>query len=371
MKKAFTLLVALALVLGIVSLSAAETIIQPNLDLKVKKPSSIANNPVMDGESPFTGLPADITEYTPILLVYDNNTDGYMHWGIGSADIMIQVPNQGRGNSKMLGLFASEYPEYAGGSRSGRITALPFAFAFDSAFSSANYAPVEQDQISVSGALRKAGYGKDEKWFDLLSNGSYKHRLDESFRIAEGIPTSANLLGHIREMHEIMVQKGIQFEKRPFLFTDGPLDRGDAANVVDLKFFNTNEDLKNGKSMPVSNSTLYYDEGLGYQRQMAKGIEMDRETGEILEFANVIVMRAPFQFLQEGTDWYTYSPGNYVGGGQAEIFQNGRHITGAWYRDSLYSRLIFLDDQGNELKFQRGKTFIVVNDDHCVVSYDE
>ena len=198
MKKAFTLLVALALVLGIVSLSAAETIIQPNLDLKVKKPSSIANNPVMDGESPFPGLPADITEYTPILLVYDNNTDGYMHWGIGSADIMIQVPNQGRGNSKMLGLFASEYPEYAGGSRSGRITALPFAFAFDSAFSSANYAPVEQDQISVSGALRKAGYGKDEKWFDLLSNGSYKHRLDESFRIAEGIPTSANLLGHIQ-----------------------------------------------------------------------------------------------------------------------------------------------------------------------------
>ena len=364
MKKALSLLLALALTLGCASLAMAETVIQPDLDLKVKAPSSLANNPVIEGESPFTGLPMETQEYTPILLVYSNNTEGYWHWGIGSADIMIQVPNQGRGNTKILGLFASSYPEYAGGTRSARMTALPFAFAFDSAFSSANYAPVTQDQISVKGALNAANYVADEKWFDLLGNGSYKHR-------ESGLPDSSNLVAHIREIHDIMVQKGVQFEKRPFLFTDEPLDRGDTANIIELKFYDTNDDLKNGKSMPVSNSTLYYDEGLGYQRQMAKGIEMDRESGEVLEFANVIVMRASYQFLQEGTDWYTYSRGNYTGGGQAEIFQNGRHITGAWYRDSLYSRLIFLDDQGNELQFQRGKTFIVVNDDHCVVSYDE
>ena len=364
MKKALILLLALALTLGCFSLAAAETVIQPDLNLQVSKPSSTDNNPVIEGESPFTGLPMETQEYTPILLVYSNNTEGYWHWGIGSADIMIQVPNQGRGNTKILGLFASQYPELAGGTRSARITALPFAFAFDSAFSSANCAPVEDELISVKVALSKAGYGADEKWFDLLGNGSYKHRV-------EGLPDSSNLVAHIREIHDIMVQKGVQFEKRPFLFTDEPLDRGDVANVIDLKFYDTNDDLKNGKSMKTSNGTMYYDEGLGYQRQMANGIEMDRESGEILEFANVIIMRANYQFHQEGTEWYTYSPGNYVGGGQAEIFQNGRHITGAWYRESLYSRLIFLDDEGNELKFQRGKTFIVVDDDHCVVSYDE
>ena len=369
MKRMLIMLLALMMTLSCFAMASAETVIQPDLKLKVKKPASIANNPVIEGESPFTGLPMNTTEYTPILLVYDNNTDGYMHWGSGSVDIMIQVPNQGRGNTKLLGLFASEYPEYAGGSRSARITALPFAFAFDAAFASGDCAPVDQDRISVKKALSAAGYKAGEKWFNLL--GGYAHRLDESFRKAEHIPFDASLIGHIREIHETIVQKGIQFEKRPFLFTDEPLSRGDAANVIDLKFFNTNDDLKNGKSMPVSNSTFYYDEGLGYQRQMAKGIEMDRETGEILEFANVIIMRAPYEFMQEGTEWYTYSNGNYVGGGQAEIFQNGRHITGAWYRDSLYSRLIFLDDEGNELQFQRGKTYIVVNDDHCVVTYDE
>ena len=68
---------------------------------------------------------------------------------------------------------------------------------------------------------------------------------------------------------------------------------------------------------------------------------------------------------------YKYYKDNLVGSGKADIFQNGRYIRGAWYREKETSRLIFLDDEGNELKFQRGKSYIVVNSSNCVVSYDE
>ena len=371
MKKIMTLLLALALTLSCVSVAAATTVIHPNLYLKIDKPDVAENNPVIEGESPFTGLPMKDQNYTPILIVYDNGPIGFMHWGTGAADIIMRVPNQGCGNTKYLGLFASEYPEYAGGCRSARVTAVPFAFAFDSAFSSAGYPPVQTSstKISVPYYLSAANYNAGEKWFDLIGGGSYAHR-------EPGLPTSSSLLAHIREIHQIMVDKGIQFEKRPFLFTDTPLDHGDAASVVDLKFYDRAADMEAGHQYrgEESHSVFYYDEGVGYQHKMYKGIEMDRETGEVLEFANLIIMRSTYNSMQDhdgNSEYYTYPETMYVGSGQAEIFQNGRHITGAWYRDSLYSRLIFIDDEGNELQFQRGKTYIVVSNDHCVVSYDE
>ena len=33
-------------------------------------------------------------------------------------------------------------------------------------------------------------------------------------------------------------------------------------------------------------------------------------------------------------------------------------------------RLVLIDDEGNELKLQRGKTFFIVNDSRCVISYE-
>ena len=68
-------------------------------------------------------------------------------------------------------------------------------------------------------------------------------------------------------------------------------------------------------------------------------------------------------------DGYTYLTKNFVGGGQADIFQNGRYIKGSWYRENEYSRIIFRDDKGKELKFQRGKSFFVLTTAFCAVTY--
>ena len=101
------------------------------------------------------------------------------------------------------------------------------------------------------------------------------------------------------------------------------------------------------------------------------GTEFDRDTEEFLYFANVIVMRVRINDKGVLGTSYKYYEKNLVGSGKADIFQNGRYIRGAWYREKEDSRLIFLDDEGNELKFQRGKSYIVVNSSNCVVTYDE
>ena len=363
MKKFLVLAVAMIMLLSVAVSALADTTIQPDTNLKVAKPASLGANPAVEGESPFTGLPADMTYYTPILLVYDNSPEGYMHWGSGSADILLQIPNQSTGNNKVLGLFCSEFPEYAGGSRSARMTALPFALAFDSAFASANYSPITVQNVSVDYWRKEWGYKLDEKWFDLLSGRTYKHR-----ETGLGLPSDANLLAHLREIRQILIDKGVQFEKRPFLFTDEPLTRGDAASFVEMKFF---AGLDSTSSDSRSDCTFYYEDGVGYQREMSRGIEFDRETSELLTFANVIVMRAKIETGSDGVTTCLCYKDNLVGGGQADIFQSGRYIKGTWYRDGVNGRLIFTDDEGNELKFQRGKTYIVVNDERCVVTYGE
>ena len=47
-----------------------------------------------------------------------------------------------------------------------------------------------------------------------------------------------------------------------------------------------------------------------------------------------------------------------VGKGNADIFIGGRYIPGYWVRESIDGPTVFYDDQGKELQFTRGKTYI-------------
>ena len=49
---------------------------------------------------------------------------------------------------------------------------------------------------------------------------------------------------------------------------------------------------------------------------------------------------------------------------------NGKHISGYWYRRGRIARLVLLDKNGEEIRLQRGKTFMVVGDQYTVVSYE-
>ena len=105
MKKLTALLLLVIMVFtACAPLAAAETAIEPDMKLKVSKPAFTANNPVIDGVDPVTGLPTNGEAYTPILQVLDGSEIAYPHWGVESASAIFQVPNQGTGNNKLLAL---------------------------------------------------------------------------------------------------------------------------------------------------------------------------------------------------------------------------------------------------------------------------
>ena len=61
-----------------------------------------------------------------------------------------------------------------------------------------------------------------------------------------------------------------------------------------------------------------------------------------------------------GDNTYLCLKDQMVGSGQADIFQNGKHITGAWDHTDRKARLVFLSDRGTELRLQPGKTVVIV-----------
>ena len=105
MKKLVALLMLVIMGISSICMACADTAIEVNTNLKVKKPASTANNPVIEGEDPFTGLPASDEPFTPILLVLDNSETMYPHYGTSYADIIIP---QGKSNIVAIDLLKTK-----------------------------------------------------------------------------------------------------------------------------------------------------------------------------------------------------------------------------------------------------------------------
>ena len=354
MKKIIATVLTAALFLACFSFAQADTLIPASFSAPVPVKDSYANNPAVEGEAPLTGLPASGEPYTPVLLVL-GPPDAEPFWGIAKADILFQVPNMGAGSTKEMALFANEYPASAGGSRSARMTMLPFANAFDSAFASGAYPPFSDgSKVDVQGHLSGWGYKMNHKYYNLLGN-SFKERIKTVNGIAKHDAASLGFL--VSMAHQDMIDNNVQFDVRPFLFTDEALDRGDPAAKITMTYFGNAERLQNRTERTESNCTFVYTEGAGYMKNGCAGPMMDALDLNPLYFANVIVLWTEYDFANGYYGLKNY----FVGNGQAEIFQNGKHISGAWVRTDLKGRLVLLDESGEELKLQRGKTFFVVS----------
>ena len=354
MKKLTAWLLIMGLLLGCLGMASAETKIEPDMDYTVTEDRwTTVLNPVQEGISPLTGLPC--TEaYTPIALVIDNSPETYPHWGIAEASWIFQAPLNREGGTRLLALYGDEYPEQAGGARSGRMTLLPLAAAFNAAFAYVGNPPTDEPAISVGKWLTEWNYRKPTRHYDL-EGIHYKERVDF-------VQSPQNLSAHVKEIHEDLVKREVPFEVRAYLFAENPLDRGEDATEIELVF----RDLDEGTTQNYnSNCRFDYREGIGYTRTSKAGQLAERNTGDPVTFANVIVLRAPV-LIDHG---YVCYEKQLMGSGQADIFQNGKYIKGAWIRSARMGRLVFLDDQGEELKLQPGKTFVVVGNDRVEVSY--
>ncbi|HEY5477649.1 MAG TPA: DUF3048 C-terminal domain-containing protein [Tepidiformaceae bacterium] len=101
-----------------------------------------------------------------------------------------------------------------------------------------------------------------------------------------------------------------------------------------------------------------------YLRFQSGGPDLDGQTNQQLRFTNVVVMRVPWDVVDESGHVLL----DQIGSGTATIFLDGKEITATWQKADRAGRTRFYDLSGTEVAFNRGPIFIeAVGPDSSVV----
>ncbi len=349
------------------TMAAEGTVLQDVADRNITPAAGALDiNPVIEGESPVTGLPLAEGRYMPVLVQISNpeglvKIDGknvtaagigeHAPWGGQYADIVYEGILYRTGQTRITFLFSDSLvdglPTSAGPVRSARIGHVLLREEW-------------QGGIAFAGGPRRPGnnifdtfkeLGATEKGvvFNLLNNGyeSVSNRVS-------GLHGADNLNVNPAGI-QAMIPETTVAEPHPFLFADlcPYLEGYELAYTINLDW---------GHSKYISH--FYYDEttnlylrysGAAPYMTSASSEDRSEENQEQMAFSNVIIQRVGYDYANGNS---TMPLMRAVGQGNADIFIGGRYIPGYWVRESETSPTVFLDDQGNELVLTRGTTFI-------------
>lgn len=376
-KSLLTVALAVSLLLCATALAEGYYVELPSKGITATTKISVTipdENPAQEGINPLTGE-AWYGRYTPIIANLDMDPDGWPFFGTSAADIIYELPLHGEGHSRGAVVFLSEFPTRVGPIRSARVPMASIREMWDAAY-------------VFHG--RQNGYNGNEidvdvdRWVLRLHEGAFKGSKTEDggrfyFPFVDGYTDSYNLFSrvtgdrsHVSPHNSVadltLVQSLFTGEstKHPFKFTDTGLDHGTDVNAISIVRRTGNTFTSTYVFNPYTHLYDYY---------RNDQLDYDANNNMTLSFANVI-------FVRTNVTWYNNNASRPVvqlhGQGTAEIFQNGKYIRGTWVRSNSSSnadevasqsyRMVFLDDNGEELEMMVGKTYIqIVNNDTPVL----
>lgn len=316
---------------------------------------------VIEGENPLTGEVWE-GEYKPVMTTIDLHPEAYPLWGVGSADFMFEMPIQKDGSTRGLALYMSEIPAGSGPVRSSRIAAASLREIFDAPF--VYYGMRTVTSTSVKDWWRKyhSEFWSDGKFnyplIDLMQ-GRYNKGYYE--RVKDGHQNPHNVMVDVSVIRDMATEEA---DPVVYLFSDEGLTSGVEVNSITIPYKETS---------PAYVPSYLYDEERGVYYRYNNGEQtVDGLTYQPVTFSNVILLRTDITW--KGT------PGAIiplVGQGVCDIFINGYYQRGTWVRasskkaneeDSLDERLIFLDENGEELVLKRGSTYVSIMDNEQEVN---
>ncbi|MDD7176041.1 MAG: DUF3048 C-terminal domain-containing protein [Clostridiales bacterium] len=314
-------------------------------------------NSDLDGVNPITGEPFS-GAYQPILVNIDAHPGALPHWGVSDADLTYEMPIQADGSTRELALFMGTVPDSAGPVRSARIPMCSLREMWGGVFYFYGYqggSTSVLDWVKAHSANKKLAYPYIN---GITTNSGWFPRSNDSNHVA---PHNVRLdLTAVRDSYTEMPTA------HPFLFTDTGLEHGEAVDGIVISYKQTS---------PAYVTAYQYNAQTGlYERYRNGEPYVDANNGEACSYANVLVLRTD-------VSWYNGNNSRPVirlnGEGVCEIFQNGRYIRGTWARDctensNLGSRMVFLDENGDELPLKVGRTFIqIVDNEQPVVVFSD
>ncbi len=298
-------------------------------------------------ESPINGLlftKTDISKLEsrrPVAVMINNHSEARPQSGLNSADLVFEALAEG-GITRYLAIFWSEAPEKVGPIRSARQYYLEWLSPFDPLYIYDGCADTTNPKTDACGNVyaynikRIATIGA-WRWNDgrrYAPHNEYSS-LKTTWEYAED--------KNWDQMPEIQTWK---FKK------DATLDSRGLKTKVKITF---HERLNNSGAY---DTVWTYDNKKNlYFKETGGKIHIDQETNTQVYTKNLIIQEVTLtpSYDEKGRIILTT-----IGNGKATLFIDGKITTGIWKKLSRTDRTKYYDSQGNEVIFNRGRTWISI-----------
>ncbi|MBD3156847.1 DUF3048 domain-containing protein [Candidatus Peregrinibacteria bacterium] len=270
-----------------------------------------------------------------IAVIIENHTESRRQMaGLEEASLVFEAEAEG-GITRFLAFYPYQDTERVGPVRSARPYFVRWAEQFDSALAHAGGSELGLSTIYSSGHV-----------FDLdglALEGGLKYFTRDYVYFAPH-----NLFTNIDELRELMNDRGWDkpLEDPYFEFGDLSDDSADNAETVHIYY-----------PFPEYFVRYEYDEDTGvYERFQDGDPHIDHGSEKQITASNVVVLITNYYPTDEVGRLYMKTEGS----GDMYLFRDGKVIPGTWKRPETHSPYTFYDENGEELVFASGKTWVSV-----------
>lgn len=295
-------------------------------------------------------------QHRPLGIMIENHSDARPQSGISSADVVYEAVAEG-GITRFLTVFYCKTAEEVGPIRSARTYFLDFISEYGSSplythVGGANTSgPADAlSQIETYGwagvnDMNQFSIGFPTFWRDSTRQGhpvATEHTMySTTEKLLQYAATSRGL--------KVADENGIPWTKGfvPYTFKEDALtSQRSALQTVHLEFWTTDPDYAvDWKYDPIANL---------YKRNNGGVPHIDRNTNKQLTTKNIVVLSMIESSANDGYENNLHLLYKTKGAGKANIFMDGKQITGTWRKDSRTSRTLLFDGSGLPIKFDRG-----------------
>lgn len=304
----------------------------------------------------------EVANTRPIAIMLPTDKAAQPQYGIGSAGVLYECMEEGNMSRQMAIIEDWKNMGQLGNVRSCRDYYVYWALEWDSIlvhFGGPYYLAdiaTRDDVDNITGcAVNSTTAAPGAGAFYRTSDKQAPHNAYTS---------GENLVSYCESLGYSLTHREDYFHPEHFTFAkeSEPNTLENAKGVIDAK----NIDL--APAFPYTVSSLEYNESEGvYYKSLYGSAQKDGATGEQLKFENVIVQFTYYE-SRDAKGYLAFQCHDTTRDGY--YFTNGKAIHVTWSKTSDYGPTKYYDDDGNEVVFNTGKTYIAVVEHDDAVKID-
>lgn len=273
-------------------------------------------------------------EVYPKMVTVENHSSARPQSGVEYANLVIEAPVEG-GITRFLAVFADDFDvNEIGPIRSARPYFLDWAMEFGALYVHVGGSPDALSIVKNNKNIHNLNQYFESKYFWRSSKRPRPHN----------VYSSSELLNIAIEKKELKNSNFIKWKYKE----DGPINNINLVDSISIYF-----------STDINNVEWLYDVDKNNYKRYQAGKPHTTIDGNNIESKNIVIQKTSIVSVdsEDRKDIRT------VGGGEAIVFLDGDAILGSWEKLSKSDRTIFYDNDGEEVFFNRGTTWIEVIDE--------